>query len=819
MSETIIEKNLGDAIAPRYKMYALETLAERAIPDIRDGLKPVHLRILYCMYKDMNLTHSHKTIKSAKVSGAVMGSYHPHGDSYPTMVGMAQPWNMRYPIIEIQGNLGNIDGDPAAASRYTECRLTRYGEMMMNDIDKNVVDTRATYDDTSVEPVVASGLICNYLLNPSTGIACGFSTNTASHNLTEVYNALIYILEESIKEDGEVEIERLLELIQGPDFPTGAIIVDNNDWYKIFTEGKGKVTVRAKYEIVEDKKKTYIKVTEIPYGVNKLKLVNSIEDKIQKGILTDIKEVIDASNEDLINIQIILKKSANPDLVISHLLAKTDLQTNFNYNMNTLLDKQLKQTGIMDCLYEFINHGLEILKRRAQYDVDKINKRILLLEGVIKVLEDLDTTIDIIRNHENSLDDLMNHFELEQVQAEYVLDMKLRRISNTDEEKVQNELDELYDRLPKLLDIINNETATIIALKEELEVIRDKFGDERRTSFDLSSKATITIEDLVVDEDLIITVTSEGNIKSVAASEYNTQKRGGKGNKGAKTKDDENVVDLFSVHSKDDLLFITNTGRCHTLKAYEIPKVAKNAKGKNVVNYLQLEDGEHPVSILATNIEENKNNALTIITKQGRIKRLELNQLSNKFSYTRIIKLLDNDDIVNALLAKETDEVLIVTNKGLYVRFPVETVRPQGRTATGVTGINFKIEDDFVLTSTIITDKDELVTVSELGIGKRASASEYTASKNRAGKGFVFYKANARTGNVAACITINNKEDLLITTAKGLVIRIASDNVSLLSKSAMGTKLINLDKDDTVVSVAKVLPNKEEVGDDVVVAE
>ena len=819
MSETIIEKNLGDAIAPRYKMYALETLAERAIPDIRDGLKPVHLRILYCMYKDLNLTHSHKTIKSAKVSGAVMGSYHPHGDSYPTMVGMAQPWNMRYPIIEIQGNLGNIDGDPAAASRYTECRLTRYGEMMMNDIDKNVVDTRATYDDTSVEPVVASGLICNYLLNPSTGIACGFSTNTASHNLTEVYNALIYILEESIKEDGEVEIERLLELIQGPDFPTGAIIVDNNDWYKIFTEGKGKVTVRAKYEIVEDKKKTYIKVTEIPYGVNKLKLVNSIEDKIQKGILTDIKEVIDASNEDLINIQIILKKNANPDLVISNLLAKTDLQTNFNYNMNTLLDKQLKQTGIMDCLYEFINHGLEILKRRAQYDVDKINKRILLLEGVIKVLEDLDTTIDIIRNHENSLDDLMNHFELEQVQAEYVLDMKLRRISNTDEEKVQNELDELYDRLPKLLDIINNETATIIALKEELEVIRDKFGDERRTSFDLSSKATITIEDLVVDEDLIITVTSEGNIKSVAASEYNTQKRGGKGNKGAKTKDDENVVDLFSVHSKDDLLFITNTGRCHTLKAYEIPKVAKNAKGKNVVNYLQLEDGEHPVSILATNIEENKNNALTIITKQGRIKRLELNQLSNKFSYTRIIKFLDNDDIVNALLAKETDEVLIVTNKGLYVRFPVETVRPQGRTATGVTGVNFKIEDDFVLTSTIITDKDELVTVSELGIGKRASASEYTASKNRAGKGFVFYKANARTGNVAACITINNKEDLLITTAKGLVIRIASDNVSLLSKSAMGTKLINLDKDDTVVSVAKVLPNKEEVGDDVVVAE
>ena len=810
MAETIIEKNLGDAIAPRYKMYALETLAERAIPDIRDGLKPVHLRILYCMYKDMNLTHSHKTIKSAKVSGAVMGSYHPHGDSYPTMVGMAQPWNMRYPIIEIQGNLGNIDGDPAAASRYTECRLTKYGEMMMSNIEKNVVDTRATYDDTNIEPIVASGLIANYLLNPSTGIACGFSTTTASHNLTEVYTALEYILEESIKEDGDVSIEQLLDIVKGPDFPTGAVIVDNSDWYKIFTEGKGRVTVRAKYEVVTDKKKTYIKVTEIPYGVNKLKLVNSIEDKVQKGILTDIKEVIDASNEDLINIQIILKKGANPDLVISNLLAKTDLQTNFNYNMNTLLDKQLKQTGIMDCLYEFINHGLEIIRRRTEYDIDKINKRVLLLEGIIKVLEDLDTTIEIIRTHDNPLEDLMNHFELEEAQAEYILDMKLRRISNTDEEKVQNELDELYDKLPKLLAIINDERVAMETLKAELSEIKAKFGDERRTEIDLTTKATITTEDLVVDEDLIITVTSEGNIKSVSATEYNTQKRGGKGNKGAKTKDDEDVVDLFSVHSKDDLLFITNTGRCHTLKAYEIPKVARNAKGKNVVNYLKLDEGEHPVSILATNIEENKDNSLTIITKQGRIKRLELNQLSNRFSYTRIINLFKGDDIVKALLAKDDDEVLIVTNKGLYVRFPADTVRPQGRSATGVIGINFKLKDDFVLTSTIITDKDEIVTVSELGIGKRASASEYSASKNRGGKGFLFYKANERTGNVAACIAINNNEDLLITTAKGLVIRIASSNVSLLSKSAMGTKLINIDKDDTVVSVAKIVPNKEE---------
>ena len=808
MAETIIEKNLGDAIAPRYKMYALETLAERAIPDIRDGLKPVHLRILYCMYNDMNLTHSHKTIKSAKVSGAVMGNYHAHGDSYPTMVGMAQPWNMRYPIIEIQGNLGNIDGDPAAASRYTECRLTRYGEAMMQNIEKNVVDTRPTYDDTGIEPIVASGFICNYLLNPSTGIACGFSTNTASHNLTEVYNALDYILEESIKEDGDVSIDHLISLIQGPDFPTGAVIVDNSDWYKIFTEGRGKVVVRAKYEIIEEKKKTYIKVTEIPYGVNKLKLVNSIEDKMQKGILTDIKEVIDASNEDVVNIQIILKKGANPDLVISNLLAKTDLQTNFNYNMNTLLDKQLKQTGIMDCLYEFINHGVEIIRRKAEFDLNKLDRRLHLLEGLLSVLNDLDQALEIIRQNDNPKEGLESLYNLDSEQSEYILDMKVRRLNNQDINKLQIESDDLKAKRPFIESIINDEKVTLQELRKELDNIKEKFGDERRTEIDLSTKATISTEDLIVDEDLIITVTSEGNIKSVSASEYNTQKRGGKGNKGAKTKDDEDVVDLFSVHSKDDLLFITNTGRCHVLKAYEIPKVARSAKGKNVVNYLQLEEGEHPVSILATNIEENKNNALTIITKQGRIKRIELSQLSNKFSYTRIIGLLDNDGIVKALLAKEEDEVLIVTNKGLYVRFPIETVRPQGRNATGVTGINFKTEDDFVLTATIITDKDELVTVSEQGIGKRSSASEYSASKNRGGKGFLFYKANERTGNVAACIAINNNEDLLITTSKGLVIRIASDNVSLLSRTAMGTKLMNLDKDDIVVSVAKIVPNK-----------
>ena len=807
MSETIIEKNLGDAIAPRYKMYALETLAERAIPDIRDGLKPVHLRILYCMYNDLNLTHSHKTIKSAKVSGAVMGSYHPHSSSYDTMVGMAQPWNMRYPIVEIQGNLGNVDGDPAAADRYTECRLTKYGEAMMADINKNVVNFRPTYDDTGREPMVASGLIANALLNPISGIACGFSTNMASHNLTEVYNALDYILDKSIK-DEDVDITHLANTIKGPDFPTGGTIINNNEWYKIFTEGKGKVVVRAKYEVIEEKKKTYIKITELPYGVNKLKLVNSIEDKMQKGILTDIKEVIDASSEGNINIQIILKKSANVNLVLNKLLVKTDLQTNFNYNMVTLLDKQLSQSNIVDALYAFIEHGLDVIKRRTQYDVDKLNKRILLLEGVSKVLEDLERTIEIIREEDNPLTVLMEEFELEEEQAQYVLDMKLRRISNQDEEKVNNELSDLYEQLPKLLEIINNDKVTMETLQKELSDIKEKFGDNRRTQFNIEEISSINEEDLIEDEDLVITITSDGNIKSVLASAYNVQNRGGKGNKGANVKDDEIVVDLFSVKSKDDLLFITNTGRCHVLKAYKIPKVARNAKGKNIVNYLKLDEGEHPVSTIATNIAENQDATLVLATKFGMIKRLKLSMLSNKYSFTKVAKLKEGDEFVKALIGTDEDEVLMISENGMYTRFSLGLVRPTGKSAIGVIGMKFKTIDDCLLTMSTIKDSDDLVIVSELGIGKRTNAQEYKASKNKGGKGFQIYKANHRTGKVAACITVID-ENLLITTNNGTVIRLDSNKISKLSKSAMGSKLINLDENDKVSSVAKIIADTE----------
>ena len=808
MSETIIEKNLGDAIAPRYKMYALETLAERAIPDIRDGLKPVHLRILYCMYNDLNLTHSHKTIKSAKVSGAVMGSYHPHSSSYDTMVGMAQPWNMRYPIVEIQGNLGNVDGDPAAADRYTECRLTKYGEAMMADINKNVVNFRPTYDDTGREPMVASGLIANALLNPISGIACGFSTNMGSHNLTEVYNALDYILDKSIK-DEDVDVAHLANTIKGPDFPTGGTIINNSEWYKIFTEGKGKVVIRAKYEIIEEKKKTYIKVTELPYGVNKLKLVNSIEDKMQKGVLTDIKEVIDASSEGNINIQIILKKSANVNLVLNNLLVKTDLQTNFNYNMVTLLDKQLSQSNIVDALYAFIEHGLDVIVRRTQYDVNKLNKRILLLEGVSKVLEDLDRTIEIIRAEEDPLIMLQDEFELEEEQAQYVLDMKLRRISNQDEEKVNNELSELYEQLPKLLEIINDEKVTMQTLKEELAVIKNKFGDDRRTDFNIEEAVSINEEDLIENEDLVITITSDGNIKSVLASAYNVQNRGGKGNKGANVKDDEIVVDMFSVNSKDDLLFITNTGRCHTLKAYKIPRVAKSAKGKNIVNYLKLEEGEHPISTIATNIAEHQDSTLVIATKQGMIKRLKLDMLSKKMSVTKIAKLKEGDEFVKAIIAADDEEVLLVSEKGMFIRFSLDNVRPTGKSAIGVIGMKFKTLDDNLLTMTTIKDEDDLVIVSELGIGKRTSAEEYKASKNKGGKGSSIYRANERTGKVAGLLTVND-ENLLITTSNGLVIRLDTTTINPLSKSAMGVKLINLSEGDKVSNVAKIVPNQEE---------
>ena len=814
MAETIIQKSLGDALAPRYKSYAQETLEERAIPDIRDGLKPVHLRILYCMYNDLNLTHNHKTIKSAKVTGAVLGSYHPHGSAsvYEAMIGLVQDWTMRYPLIELQGNPGNIDGDGPAADRYTECRLTRIGEALMKDIEKGFVETRPNYDDTTTEPVVASGLIANALINATSGIACGFSTTMASHNLTEVYNALDYILAQAL-EDKEADVSHLTKIIKGPDFPTGGVIVDNSEWSKIFTEGKGKVVLRAKHEIISNKKQTMIQISEIPFGINKLKLVNSIEAKIESDQLTDIKEVIDASSEGRINIQIILKKGANPDLVLNNLFAKTDLQSNFNYNMVTLLDKKLNQSSsIMDCLYDFINHGLDIVKKRAEYDLAKLNKRVLILEGIIKVLEDLDRTIEIIRFEEDPLTVLQDEYELEEEQAQYVLDMKLRRISSTDEEKIESELSELYDQLPVLISIVNDEKVTLAELRKELADIKDKFGDDRKTTIDIIDKTNIAYEDLIEEEDLVITVTSDGNIKSVSASEYNSQRRGGKGNKGAKVKDDEIIVDSFSVRSKDDLIFVTNTGRAHTIKAYAIQKTSKTGKGKNIVNYLKLESNEHPVSTLATNLSDTES-FLTIVTKQGTIKRIGLDKLSTKFSYTNIMSLEEGDDIIKAVLTKDSDEVMIVTESGLYVRFPIETVRPMGRSAIGVKGIDVK-DNDCVLTMVKVTENDEVVTVSENGIGKRTEISDYPASKNRGGKGYAFYKPTTRTGKVSGVITLSNNEDILVTTLNGQVIRIKSSCISLLGRTAQGVKLINLSDDDTVSSVAKIVSSDNEEGVD-----
>ena len=814
MAETIVRKSLGDALAPRYKSYAQETLEERAIPDIRDGLKPVHLRILYCMYHDLGLTHSHKTIKSAKVTGAVLGSYHPHGSAsvYDAMIGLVQDWTMRYPLIELQGNPGNIDGDGPAADRYTECRLTRIGEALMKDIDKGFVETRPNYDDTTTEPVVASGLIANALINATNGIACGFSTTMASHNLTEVYDALDYILAQAL-EDNDADVNQLTKIIKGPDFPTGGVIVDNSEWHKIFTEGKGKVVLRAKHEIISNKKQTIIQISEIPFGINKLKLVNSIESKIESDQLTDIKEVIDASSEGRINIQIILKKGANPDLVLNNLFAKTDLQSNFNYNMVTLLNKKLQQSSsILDCLYDFINHGLEIVKKRAEYDLAKVNKRLHMLEGLLIVLHDLDRALELIRVQEDPKQALEALYGLDAEQSEYILDMKIRRINNQDVNKLQLESDELLVKKPFLESIINDEKVTLGELRKELADIKEKFGDDRKTVIDILDKTSIAYEDLIEEEDLVITVTSDGNIKSVSASEYNSQRRGGKGNKGAKVKDDEIIVDSFSVRSKDDLIFVTNTGRAHTIKAYAIQKTSKTGKGKNIVNYLKLETDEYPVSTLAANLSDTES-FLTIVTKLGTIKRIGLDKLSTKFSYTNIMSLEEGDDIVKAVLTKDGDEVMIVSDNGLYVRFPIETVRPMGRTAMGVKGIEIK-DDNRVLTMVKVTENDEVVTVSEKGIGKRTSISEYPASKNRGGKGYAFYKPTDRTGKVTGVITLSNNEDILVTTINGQVIRIKSDCISLLGRVAQGVKLINLSEDDTVSSIAKIITSDNEGDDD-----
>lgn len=710
---------------------------------------------------------------------------------------------MRYPLIDTTTSFGNRDGFKAAAYRYTTCHLSKYGDAVCKDIEKDTVNYMDNFDNTLKEPMTLPSLLPNFLANGTNGIAVSMSTYVPPHNLTEIYDAILFMIDKALK-DEEYECSDIAKIIKGPDFPDGGIITSNKEWLKIISEGKGKVILRCKYDIEEDKRHNkIIRITELPYQVNKLKLVNKIDDLRIDNKVEGIREVLDVTKRtENCNIQIKLKKSANPDLVIKHLLSKTDLQISINYNVKALLDGMPKEFGILDCLEQFIIHSMEIVRRRSQYDLTKLNHNILILEGVQKAIENIDKIVYIVREEDNPIQSLQDELDLEEEQAKYVYDMKISRLSKVSEEKVETDLSSMYEQLPHLISLTEDDEAILRQLIEEFTEMKDKYGDKRRTTIELEDE--IELVDLIKDEELIVTITSDQNIKSVATNEYNKQKRAGKGSKGADTKDDELVVDLFTVNSKDDLLFITNTGRCHTIKAYKIPKVNKSSRGKNLANFISMEEGEYPIKTLATNLND-KERYLILVSKKGQVKRLALAQLSNRFNVTKVMGLVDDDEVIGALLAKDDEEVMILTANSLSTRFNSNTVRPSGRSARGVKGIKLSKNDE-VIDILSMHSNTEIVTVTKYGIAKATKEEEF-ASKSRGCKGIFCHKVSDKTGPVVSAFILDNA-NILVATANGKTIRIDANNIAHSGRHTTGTKLINLDKDDYVVAVT-CLPEEQ----------
>lgn len=642
------------------------------------------------------------------------------------------------------------------------------------------------------------------------------STYVPPHNLTELYNACLMMIEKAIKEE-EVTISDLVKHIKGPDFPDGGSIISNKDLTKIFETGKGKVVLRSTYEIKEHKKNQVIWITELPYQVNQLTLVNKIEELASSGIIEGVKEVIDESDKNVgVRIAIYLKKDANVQMVVNQLLKRTDMQKTINYNIMTLIeDKKPAQLGIKECLEYFLQHCMDVITRRTQFDYDKAYSRAHLIEGINLILHDIDNAIHIIRNSESPITSLIETFKLSKEQAEYIYEMKIKSLSKQSEDKLLEEYNSLQTKITEYTAILNNQTTLLNQMAKELIDLRDKFGDERRTIIDLTASSDINEEDLIKDETLVVTITSEGNIKSVEEKEYNTQKRGGKGSKAAATKDDEVVTDLFTVNSKDDILFITNTGRCHIIKAYKLPKVARTAKGKHLNNFLSLTENEYPVSTIATKLND-ESVSLLFATLKGKIKRLPVTHLSSRMSSTKVIGLADDDAVVKAITAKELDNVLVTTALGQGIRIEIsetcsKPIRPQGRTSKGVSAIKCK-DGDIVVGMTLITDESKIFGFTSNGLGKSTKGSEYPI-KGRGGQGVKCHKITERTGYLIGCLTIEDGHDIFVGTESGQIIRLEVEGLAISGRDTSGTKLINLSEGDSVFTASLAPMTKEDIED------
>ena len=810
----LVNVNLTSEMKTSFIDYAMSVIVARALPDVRDGLKPVHRRILYGM-NELGVTPDKPHKKSARITGDVMGKYHPHGDSsiYEAMVRMAQWWSYRYMLVDGHGNFGSMDGDGAAAQRYTEARMSKIALEMLRDINKNTVDYIDNYDASEREPVVLPARFPNLLVNGATGIAVGMATNIPPHNLGESIDAVKLVMD-----NPDATTRDIMEVLPGPDFPTGALVMGKSGIYRAYETGKGSIVLRSRTEIEEMKNgRERIVVTEFPYMVNKTKVHEHIVRLVQEKRIDGITAVRDESNREGVRFVIEVRRDASAHVILNNLFKLTQMQTNFSFNMLAIQNGVPKILSLREILLAYIEHQKEVVIRRTAFDKEKAEARAHILAGLLIALDHIDEVIRIIRNSETDAEaqaELMAKFELSERQSQAILDMRLRRLTGLERDKIQSEYDELIALIADLADILAKPERVIAIIKEELDEVKRKFADDRRTELMVGEVLSLEDEDLIEEADVLITLSNKGYIKRLNQAEFTAQKRGGRGVQGTGVKDDDFVKELVSTSTHDRLLFFTNKGRVYRLKGYEIPEYGRTAKGLPVVNLLKLDEGETIQTIINVQQDRSDDSYLFFTTRHGVVKRTSVTEFANiRQNGLKALNLKDEDELINVFLTDGAADVIIGTKFGYSVRFNETAVRSMSRIATGVRGVNLR-DGDQVVGAGVIAEGDEVLVITEKGYGKRTLASEYP-TKGRGGKGIKTANITDKNGPLAGLMTVTGEEDLMIITNTGVIIRTSVANISQTGRSTMGVKVMRLDQNAQIVTFTSVeADDKEDVAEE-----
>ncbi|HEM6147442.1 TPA: DNA gyrase subunit A [Streptococcus suis] len=801
--KNLVTVNLTNEMKSSFIDYAMSVIVSRALPDVRDGLKPVHRRILYGM-NELGITPDKPHKKSARITGDVMGKYHPHGDSaiYEAMVRMAQWWSYRHMLVDGHGNFGSMDGDGAAAQRYTEARMSKIALEMLRDINKNTVNFADNYDASEREPEVLPARFPNLLVNGTTGIAVGMATNIPPHNLGETIEAVKLVMD-----NPEVTTREIMEVLPGPDFPTGALVMGKSGIHRAYETGKGSIVLRSRTEIEEyGNGRERIVVTEFPYMVNKSKVQEHIVKLVQEKRIEGITAVRDESNREGVRFVIEVRRDASANVILNNLFKQTQLQTNFSFNMLAIQNGVPKILSVHQILESYIEHQKEVVTRRTRFDKEKAEARAHILEGLLIALDHIDEVIRIIRNSETDAiaqAELMEKFDLSERQSQAILDMRLRRLTGLERDKIQSEYDELVALIADLADILAKPERVVQIIKDELEEVKRKYADPRRTELMVGEVLSLEDEDLIEETDVLITLSNQGYIKRLAQDEFQAQKRGGRGVQGTGVKDDDFVRELVSTSTHDRLLFFTNKGRVYRLKGYEIPEYGRTAKGLPVVNLLKLEENEAIQTIINVTKDQEADSYLFFATRQGVVKRTSVSEFANiRQSGLKALNLKEDDELINVFLTNGQADIIMGTKFGYSVRFTETDVRNMGRTATGVRGINLR-EGDQLVGATMISDDQEVLVLTEKGFGKRTPASEYP-TKGRGGKGIKTLKVADKNGSLAGLTTVSGDEDIMVITDTGVIIRTSVANISQTGRSTMGVKVMRLNDEAKIMTFALV---------------